>query len=62
MERSELRYIAALVKKAIALLNTGNKMKVAVSTSSATARYERGGICRTPADSAVLRMNVEPWA
>lgn len=59
----ELKDIAIVLKKAVSFFMPVVQVKTGVQVEHLTVDdYAHGGICRTPADSAVLRTNMEPWA
>lgn len=59
MKRAEIKYVAGLLKKVTALLTGTENRRMGMFQASANESY-RGGICRTPADSAILRGNGRP--
>ncbi|WP_276133728.1 hypothetical protein [Polluticoccus soli] len=65
MNKSELNFFAALLKKATDLftnVNVNKTTEVLVPVQAVSYDSYAGGICRTPADSTVLRLNLEPWS
>lgn len=63
MNKSELNFFAVLLKKATGLFtNVNTTTEVLVPVQAVVYDSYAGGICRTPADTTVLRLNLEPWS
>lgn len=62
MEKIEMRYLAGLIKKAAEFLSINTGKKTVIRNTKVTPRSYYEGIARTPADSALLRMNSQPWS
>jgi hypothetical protein len=58
MERFELKYLVGLVKETVNFISVSEKKMVMRDTASSVHRVN--GVVRTPADSAVLRINSQP--
>jgi hypothetical protein len=62
MKRVDIRFVAEVLKKATAVFTGTDNRKAVIFTTASINRSARGSVCRTPADSAILRINAEPWA
>lgn len=63
MKRVELKNVTGFLKRITAVIaGTESKKTMAVLHRNSNHTTPGGGICRTPADSAVLRVNAQPWA